>query len=323
MPITLRSRLALLTLAASAALVIGAAPMALAGPLDGVGNTVSDTVGGATGTANNTVGNVNDTAGQMTGGANDTVNNNVGNVNDTVGQTAGNANDTVNNTVGNVNDTVGQTTGGGNNVNDTVGNVTDTAGGTTGGVVDGVGEVPGGGTGGGAGGTVGGITDSVNELTTGVTHEVGQTVHESFGNTGVGDAGSHIVDGVLGNETRRSGELASSGGTIDGKKVSQTAPGGVAPGTAGNSVLGEIVDGFAGSNPTLFSQTTGSPEHAQASFWKAAADAATEAAKRLAFPALLLALVGAFLLLHGRVGRKDPKLALAPVEADHDALAFE
>lgn len=49
--------------------------------------------------------------------------------------------------------------------------------------------------------------------------------------------------------------------------------------------------------------------------------AALDAAKKFAFPLLMTLAVGAFLLVQSRVDRRDPKLALAPI--DHDMLAFE
>lgn len=49
---------------------------------------------------------------------------------------------------------------------------------------------------------------------------------------------------------------------------------------------------------------------------------AAEAAEQMAFPVMLLLMVGAFLLGQNRVDRRDPKLALAPVDLDADLLSF-
>jgi hypothetical protein len=49
---------------------------------------------------------------------------------------------------------------------------------------------------------------------------------------------------------------------------------------------------------------------------------AAEAAKQMAFPMLLTLLVVGFLFAQNRIDRSDPKLALAPVESDHDLLSF-
>lgn len=50
----------------------------------------------------------------------------------------------------------------------------------------------------------------------------------------------------------------------------------------------------------------------------AIAHAVVPAAKRAAFPAVLLALVVLFLAFQNRVDRRDPKLALAPVQRSPD-----
>lgn len=50
---------------------------------------------------------------------------------------------------------------------------------------------------------------------------------------------------------------------------------------------------------------------------------AAEATKQLAFPLALTLIVVAFLLVQGRVDRSDPKLALAPLDSEHDLLSFK
>jgi hypothetical protein len=47
-----------------------------------------------------------------------------------------------------------------------------------------------------------------------------------------------------------------------------------------------------------------------------------DAAKRFAFPLALAGLVGAFLLIQGRIDRRDPKLAVAPIETREDVVSF-
>ncbi|MGH2807474.1 MAG: hypothetical protein ACRDKT_09370 [Actinomycetota bacterium] len=172
------------------------------------------------------------------------------------------------------------------------------------------------------------VTDTVDDITeevpdnpvTGpikdVVNEVGNTVDESTGGTGTpprpGKNGS--IDGTR--EPRHNRDRDRSGsdrvlgtGTTD------------APINAG--ILSP--DGFAGA--LILDTTSGAPrvelEPAGPSFGERAAQIAVEAAKRLAFPMLLLALVFMFLAFHGRVGRKDPKLALAAVDQEHNFLDFE
>ena len=52
-------------------------------------------------------------------------------------------------------------------------------------------------------------------------------------------------------------------------------------------------------------------------------DAVAESGRRLAFPMALGVAVAMFLLVQGRIDRRDPKLALAPVDSRHDVLSFK
>jgi hypothetical protein len=49
---------------------------------------------------------------------------------------------------------------------------------------------------------------------------------------------------------------------------------------------------------------------------------AAEAAEQVAFPLALALMVGAFLMVQNRIDRRDPKLALAPIDANHETLTF-
>lgn len=46
-------------------------------------------------------------------------------------------------------------------------------------------------------------------------------------------------------------------------------------------------------------------------------------ARDLGFPLALAALVSAFVMVQGRLDRRDPKLAAAPISVHDDLLAFE
>jgi len=65
------------------------------------------------------------------------------------------------------------------------------------------------------------------------------------------------------------------------------------------------------------------PDNAVDSFLHDLADQAAETARRVAFPVALLGIVLAFLAVHGRVDRRDPKLSLAPVDPEEEVLYFE
>ena len=83
------------------------------------------------------------------------------------------------------------------------------------------------------------------------------------------------------------------------------------------------LDGFA--RPLSFEAdavTVAEVSSTRRSFFDRAAQAALEAVKQLAFPMALALMAGAFLVLQGRVGRKDPKLAVAPVDGEN-YLRFE
>jgi hypothetical protein len=53
------------------------------------------------------------------------------------------------------------------------------------------------------------------------------------------------------------------------------------------------------------------------------AQAAGAAAEKLAFPLALGLMVVAFLMVQGRIDRKDAKLALAPIDAEQELLSFQ
>jgi hypothetical protein len=47
-----------------------------------------------------------------------------------------------------------------------------------------------------------------------------------------------------------------------------------------------------------------------------------DATRRFAFPIGIISLVGAFLLLQGRLDRRDPKLAAAPIDSRDDLVVY-
>ena len=49
---------------------------------------------------------------------------------------------------------------------------------------------------------------------------------------------------------------------------------------------------------------------------------AAEAVRQAAFPIALILMVAAFLMVQNRIDSKDPKLALAPMDSEHDLLSF-
>ena len=59
------------------------------------------------------------------------------------------------------------------------------------------------------------------------------------------------------------------------------------------------------------------------SFLSNLGEAAREALEKAAFPLGLALMVGAFLMVQGRIDRKDAKLALAPIDSEQDLLSFQ
>jgi hypothetical protein len=239
--------------------------------------------------------------------------------------------DAVDAVTGGIGEVVDEVTGG---VGETVDGVVDEVtggGGTVGGVVD---EVTG-------GGGVGGVVDDVTDGVTGPVEEALDTVNGAvdevggqLGNTAgevagrVGDA----VDGLTGNGSVAPGAEPN----VPGETGTTIAGGGRTPGTrddvaglrtALDAAAAVSPDGFYGSGaaaalpvPTV----AGSPTDAGTpSLVERIARSAADVAERIAFPLLLAFLVGGFVLVQNRLDRKDPKLALAALDAEEDLLGFE
>jgi hypothetical protein len=52
------------------------------------------------------------------------------------------------------------------------------------------------------------------------------------------------------------------------------------------------------------------------------AEGVTDAARRFAFPMTVAGLAALFLLVQGRLDRRDPKLATAPIDSRDDVVSF-
>lgn len=286
---------ALAAVTLSLLLLIAAAPSAFAQDLPGTGD-VTGATGTVTETVDETTDSVTDAVDDASGGATtpvtDTVDNTTDDTTDTVNDTAGN-------TTGSVTETVNQTTGGG-----------DTNGGTDGGSL---------------------------------TETVTNTVNETLGG-GSGSGGSDLLDSVFGGGGNRPVDTLTPDLVDD--LVDRAAPLGLSPvaaegwieGTtlgsrayqepafllgAISGLLEEFAGALTGTNVTSLGGVEFSTTSSGSSLFSNAARVAIEAAKTLAFPLVLALVVVGFLAIQGRIGRKDPKLALAPVDTDEEYLAFE
>lgn len=255
-----------------------------------------------------------------------------GGVTDAVGGTTGGVTGTVGGTTSGVTETVGDTTGGvTDTVDGTTGGVTDAVGGTTGGVTDTVGD------------TTGGVTDTVDETTSGdaveeTTGGVTKTVEQVAGGNGNGGNNPvhETVTGLTGRGTdsnpssdqgAQQGMSSPAGarGWIDGTKVMDDFK--FASPLNAVSSLAAMLEG-AIRDLTAIGSVSGAPGWAAGepegeSFFAVAGRAAEKAAKALAFPLALAVIVAGFLMAQGRIGRKDPKLVLAPIDASSETLSFE
>ncbi|MDQ3957302.1 MAG: hypothetical protein M3273_03155 [Actinomycetota bacterium] len=243
---------------------------------------------------------------------------------DTAEDTVGGVTDGASDTIDDVNDTVDETTGG---VPDVVDDVTDTVGEVTEDVTDTVG---------GATDDVTGTVDEVTDPVTGTVDDVTGPVNDAVENakdqlgnnaTTVVDKVQDTVDSLLNGSTPGTdpgdvprGAVAGGDGLLDPAAIEALVR---AAGTKEPS----LVDGFAGASPVVASPATTrgatSDAPAAASALERIARSATEVAERIAFPLFLAVAVGLFVVVQNRVDRRDPKLALAALDADEDLLRFD
>lgn len=139
-----------------------------------------------------------------------------------------------------------------------------------------------------AAGRVGGVVDSI-----------------LGGGNGNGDRRNARDDATLGDTTSSGSNTTGSPGAIDG-----FAAAGNAGATAG-AVTGSAAQRLAQSAPSSLRSPT-----------EQLIENVGEVLSKVAFPIALLVLVGAFLVIQGRVDRSDPKLALAPVDVEQEYLSF-
>jgi len=183
----------------------------------------------------------------------------------------------------------------------------------------------GGGGGGGNGGLIGGVIDVIDKTGGNTTDPVEEVTSGVGGN--LGGVGQTIDDAT--NDTVKKVKKGLSGPS--GKKTSDRPRSHTATSPALDTwdVLGESfmkangAEQNRGAGTAQTSTTTVTPvasfdDSVVAQIGRIAAEAVEQAA----FPLLLLMLVGGFLMVQNRIDRKDPKLALAPVDSEHDLLSF-
>lgn len=187
----------------------------------------------------------------------------------------------------------------------------------------------------GDGGLIGGVIDTVEKTTSPVKDPVKETV----------DNGTQTLDDTSGGLTE--GYLGGVTGTVDktlddpektvkkvlsGDKGKDSSPKTRAKGdaTGNEDVFGKQFQAALDADQkrraadaiAIRATSAAVAEEPEANVVQQIGRVAAEAAEQMAFPVILLMMVGAFLIGQNRVDRRDPKLALAPVDLDADLLSF-
>jgi uncharacterized protein YjbJ (UPF0337 family) len=272
----------------------------------------------------------------------------VGDATDAASGAVDGATDAVSGAVGEAGDALGDATSGATDpVTDAVGDAVDTVGETTGEVLD------------DATGVVDGAVDTVDDAVTDPVDTVGDTVDDAVGS---GGTGSGSTGGPTPSEGPISRERAGITG-ISRALQGQTGGGlQAAAATAATASLATTSSppvmsvkasaGSARSRATRWSRThaaeaaadrgridadtlTGNEAVLAVPEAPLAGNAATSgtldeilrqaaaAATKLTFPLLLALAVLGFISIQGRLDRRDPKLALAPIDSEQEVLYFE
>jgi hypothetical protein len=178
-------------------------------------------------------------------------------------------------------------------------------------------------------------TTTAGEVLEDPTTTVGEVVEETTTTAGGvlgGGAGPGVLPGGTGVLPGTSGQ--PSGGGSGTPADPPVPPGGGSPGGGGDTHVGSpstgnhtgsthpiVGPGYDAAIPVGFGDGAGIVGRSHVRF---SDDGSTMwqltgawLARTLAFPLLLIVLVFAFMLVQNRIDRRDPKLALAPVGADH------
>lgn len=188
----------------------------------------------------------------------------------------------------------------------------------------------------------GSSSGSGNGLIGGVIDVVDKTVDKVTNTVDTGGTVDKVVEGTVGAVGGAVGSLSGAGETI--KKITKDRDGksGSGKGSVPNrpstpveappmdtwEVLGKdygtvTVDSRAtGTTVLTSSEGTSTVASIEDSVISQIGRIATEAVQQAAFPLILTMLVIAFLTIQNRIDRKDPKLALAPVDSEQDLLSF-
>lgn len=167
--------------------------------------------------------------------------------------------------------------------------------------------------------TIDDTTDAVDNATGGATEPVTDPVRKiTQDNLGpVDDVVGGVTDDVLGSRDPAI-DGGRTGGSLDGAKEPSTSIRQNAPGTAGRA------SGATGGTTISrrVTQPVSRPIESEVAGPPSIVEQAGRIAREVAFPLALLLMVGGFLVIQSRWDKKDPKLALAPIDVDDQYLSF-
>ena len=233
---------------------------------------------------------------------------------DTVTDTVDNAGSGSSGAVDQVTDTVDETTGGGSApvtdvVDETVDETTNGVSNGTGAIVDKTKET--------VNKTVEGVDKATGGAVTGTTDKVTKVFEDPL-NRLDNPLGFRDRDGKLTKKERK--ELRETGGYTR-KQIAALQDALNRQSAEARVALLQRREGSQKTAPLAFDQITQAVASPESPF-SGLAQAAGEAAKKLAFPLALTLMVLGYLVVQGRIDGRDEKLALAPIDADQDLLSF-
>lgn len=177
-------------------------------------------------------------------------------------------------------------------------------------------------------------TESTNE---GPLQDLVNAINKTADETGM----SEVVGGTVGAVDHAASQLTGSDGTVkqvtkgltgngDREKKDRSARSGTTTTlptleVLGQKFLNETRSNVGDSRPAhviSFQTATSATPLAGDSVIAQIGRVAVEAIEKAAFPIALMLIVGGFLMVQNRIDRKDPKLALAPVDSERDLLIF-
>ncbi|MGH2749108.1 MAG: hypothetical protein ACRDKB_14470 [Actinomycetota bacterium] len=165
----------------------------------------------------------------------------------------------------------------------------------------------------------GGTTDPVEDLTGSIEKTVGSVEGGSL------DEITEPVTGPVVESVDKTVGVAADSPNANHRTQTQRGSGGFVRGGSPAELFPHEFSGPSAGNPQrdLRIAPTSAPAPSGPGLIERIAQAALDAAKKVAFPLALALIAGAFIVLQGRIDRRDPKLAAAPIEIDEQLLRFE